>query len=1014
MSGTNSITPPSGVVRNSALSFVATAQPPMNLPDQPGIVQDSESRERLVPAGLKALCNAYSRLYPDQPNPLQVTTRLKYWLGGQDPLDYISMYWNPGKPEEHIPPHWHYVSFGLSDLHGDGRVHAVGANESGLGLELSLRLAANVPGPSGTSGALGAVNPGSSIAAPPLWPAALLQALARYLLITGNKFCAGDHISWHAPLDGDSGSRVRHLLVVEDPQLPTIHTPHGTVHFVQMVGCTSRELKAAQRGSGFEVLKLIAEDPRCGGAWWVTRAGRRRSARGVLRPRRAASGPAAPAAPLAGVSAKLRWLPLTPDSEELTASPGNLSPSVEQQIKDTLQRGLSCMGSSTERTDPEDSFEMSSMERALPHIPDLMQGSWCSDDTIEYLDGVHLILNAEGASLLPLAIDGRLAHGRHFTWRGAGAAATLVPCGVPAALPSLARPYVQRGAWLQVHCILCCTGTRRVFLAASAQLTCPPPCPASRGPTCSVEPGCRYIVYCAVLEHDACSLQRALSSRARRPAQPRAALRAAWSLVTGTLYTVLYWNTTRVPCSERSAHVPAALPSLARPYVQRGAWLQVHCILCCTGTRRVFLAASAQLTCPPPCPASRGPTCSVEPGYRYIVYCAVLEHDACSLQRALSLRGRRPAQPRAALRAAGSLVTGTLYTVLYWNTTRVPCSERSAHVAAALPSLARPYAQWGAWLQVHCILCCTGTRRVFLAASAQLTWPPPCPASRGPTRSGEPGCRYIVYRAVLEHDACSLQRALSSRGRRPAQPRAALRAVGSLAAGTLYTVLYWNTTRVPCSERSAHVAAALPSLARPYAQWGAWLQVHCILCCTGTRRVFLAASAQLTWPPPCPASRGPTRSGEPGCRYIVYCAVLEHDACSLQRALSSRGRRPAQPRVALRAVGSLAAGTLYTVLYWNTTRVPCSERSAHVAAALPSLSRPYAQWGAWLQVLIPEQLAREMSPQVAPLASLAPVDSESDAESESEGEPQPPKLPLALHWPRYRLKITVLPDHELF
>lgn len=44
-------------------------------------------------------------------------------LGGPDPLDYISMYLNEGDPENEIPPHWHYVSFGLSDLHGDGRVH---------------------------------------------------------------------------------------------------------------------------------------------------------------------------------------------------------------------------------------------------------------------------------------------------------------------------------------------------------------------------------------------------------------------------------------------------------------------------------------------------------------------------------------------------------------------------------------------------------------------------------------------------------------------------------------------------------------------------------------------------------------------------------------------------------------------------------------------------------------------------------------------------------------------------
>ena len=44
-------------------------------------------------------------------------------LGGPDPLDYISMYANSGDQEQGIPPHWHYVTFGLSDLHGDGRVH---------------------------------------------------------------------------------------------------------------------------------------------------------------------------------------------------------------------------------------------------------------------------------------------------------------------------------------------------------------------------------------------------------------------------------------------------------------------------------------------------------------------------------------------------------------------------------------------------------------------------------------------------------------------------------------------------------------------------------------------------------------------------------------------------------------------------------------------------------------------------------------------------------------------------
>lgn len=33
------------------------------------------------------------------------------------------MYRNDGNDELNIPPHWHYITFGLSDLHGDGRVH---------------------------------------------------------------------------------------------------------------------------------------------------------------------------------------------------------------------------------------------------------------------------------------------------------------------------------------------------------------------------------------------------------------------------------------------------------------------------------------------------------------------------------------------------------------------------------------------------------------------------------------------------------------------------------------------------------------------------------------------------------------------------------------------------------------------------------------------------------------------------------------------------------------------------
>lgn len=62
-------------------------------------------------------------------------------------------------------------SFGLSDLHGDGRVHNNSngpEGPSGFGFELSFRLLKD-----------------SSETAPPTWPARLMQALAKYVFRTG-------------------------------------------------------------------------------------------------------------------------------------------------------------------------------------------------------------------------------------------------------------------------------------------------------------------------------------------------------------------------------------------------------------------------------------------------------------------------------------------------------------------------------------------------------------------------------------------------------------------------------------------------------------------------------------------------------------------------------------------------------------------------------------------------------------------------------------------------------------
>lgn len=192
---------------------------------------------------------------------------LNFRLGGQDPLDYISMYSNDGDVEQNIPPHWHYVTFGLSDLHGDGRVHACDDIEnpeqrSGMGFELTFRLIKN---PYDANSPI--VQQNNNL--PPIWPANLLQTLARYVFQTGNRLCFGDNVPWKKSLDS-SVSNIKHMLITEDAQLKRTLSPYGWVDFCQIVGVTEEELIQATWWKGNGVLKLLQKDPITGGEWLIT------------------------------------------------------------------------------------------------------------------------------------------------------------------------------------------------------------------------------------------------------------------------------------------------------------------------------------------------------------------------------------------------------------------------------------------------------------------------------------------------------------------------------------------------------------------------------------------------------------------------------------------------------------------------------------------------------------------------------------------------------------------------
>ena len=311
-------------------------------------------------------------------------------------MDYINMFANPGSHDSEA--HWHYVSCGLSDLHGDARVHPpIQSPEqpSGYGFELSFRLRKEAGQNS-----------------PPTWPASLLNSIAKYVFDSENKLVPGDHINWGKPLDL-SNSLLKHLLVTRDPQIDPLQTRLGRVTFLQLVGITDEELKAVQRWNGPGLSRLLELSPETGGSLGVTNVYRR----GLfdIRPEAGQAvdrGIATEGSNLCGMAAMIDW--------------------AEQDLVDNRAGGLSNWDSLAQQCDR------------------LIESDYNS--RVSYPKSVSLLCNLETARYLPLCVHGRLKHGYHFTLKSVlkDTAVTFVVSKVAGTLVNPDRPFAAQGTWLQV------------------------------------------------------------------------------------------------------------------------------------------------------------------------------------------------------------------------------------------------------------------------------------------------------------------------------------------------------------------------------------------------------------------------------------------------------------------------------------------------------------------------------------------------------------------------------------
>ncbi|OTF77226.1 suppressor of fused-like protein, partial [Euroglyphus maynei] len=325
-------------------------------------------------------------------------------LGGPDPLDYISLYFNKGDEENGIPPHWHYISFGLSDLHGDGRVHRVSdaSTPSGFGFELTFRLKKE---PNETS--------------PPTWPAAVMQALAKYVFQTGNILCAGDHVSWHCSLD-NSESRIQHMLMTEDSQLGTVSTVFGSVTFIQIVGVCLEELQAAQQWNGLGIIDLMKSVPNVGSAYLITDMRRGETIFEIDPELREAvdDGIATQGSNLSGVSARCSFVTAkgddddddensshkedkskekTKEEDEIKAPKEDNNTSIQDLTDNNLENNRTTSRHSSMSVSHDRNSRMSYASETGNNEPfELIQ--------TKYFDTIHLKFNYEAGVLLPLAL----------------------------------------------------------------------------------------------------------------------------------------------------------------------------------------------------------------------------------------------------------------------------------------------------------------------------------------------------------------------------------------------------------------------------------------------------------------------------------------------------------------------------------------------------------------------------------------------------------------------------------
>ena len=179
-----------------------------------------KKKEKTDKNGWDYITEECDRIYPDQKDPKHYGTLVSWNLGGNDPLEGISIY-DGGD-------YWHFVTYGLSEIFDK---ESDNKDVSGYGMEFTLKLKKDKY---------------ENLEAEIKCICGILQGIARGTFINGEIFRSFEYLytGQKTGMDFKMKSNITGFITIPDTSFQTIYTPNGKVEFVEFIGVTDSELQA--------------------------------------------------------------------------------------------------------------------------------------------------------------------------------------------------------------------------------------------------------------------------------------------------------------------------------------------------------------------------------------------------------------------------------------------------------------------------------------------------------------------------------------------------------------------------------------------------------------------------------------------------------------------------------------------------------------------------------------------------------------------------------------------------